>query len=502
MNIAQNVERVVRLFPDRPAILAGGRTLSYGALDAAVNRTAHGLRALGVVTGDRVALFLPNLPEFPIAYLAAQKLGAVAVSLNAMLTTEEVRHVLEDSGAKVLFTTEALWPQARPLLGTLPALAHVIACEGAIPGHPTLEALGEGRPDLLAAVDLDRDAPAAILYTSGTTGKQKGATLSHGNVVSNMYAAQHCLRTEPDDRLLLFLPLFHCFGQNFIMNAGLNAGAALVLHRKFEPQAVLASIQELGATMFFAVPTIYIGILAAGVPPERLAGIRFYFSAAASLPVEVAEQWRARHGRPIHEAYGLTETSPLATYNHELAYRPGSIGAPIENVEVRVLDENDAAVPAGSWGELAIRGPNVMLGYWNRPQESARALRGGWFHTGDIGYADPDGYLHLVDRSKDMVNSAGFKIWPREVEDVLYRHPAVKECAVIGAPDPVKGEVVKAFIAVRPDVGLTAEEVEAFCREHMAAYKVPRLVEFVAEIPKSPTGKILKRVLREPRGRP
>jgi long-chain acyl-CoA synthetase len=499
MNIAQNVERVARLFPERPAILAGGRTLTYGALEAAVNRTAHGLGALGITAGERVALFLPNIPEFAVAYLAAQKLGAVAVSLNAMLTTEELRYVLEDSGARALFTTEALWPQVRPLANELPALRHVISCEGGIPGRPTLEALGAGRPEALAALDLDRDAPAALLYTSGTTGKQKGATLSHGNVVSNVHAVRRCIGTRPDDRLLLFLPLFHCFGQNFIMNAGLDAGAALILHRKFEPQAVLASIQELGATMFFAVPTIYIGLLAAGVPPERLAGIRYYFSAAASLPVEVAEQWRARHGRPIHEGYGLTETSPLATYNHERQHRPGSIGTPVEDVEVKVLDEGDAEVPAGAWGELAIRGPNVMLGYWNRPQESARALRGGWFHTGDIGYADADGYLHLVDRSKDMVNSAGFKIWPREVEDVLYQHPAVKECAVIGAPDPVKGEVVKAFIAVRPDLGLTAEQVETFCRERMAAYKVPRLVEFVAEIPKSPTGKILKRVLREPR---
>ena len=497
MNIAGNVERSARHFPDRPAIIFGERTITYRELDRAVNRTAHGLRELGVGTGDRVALFLPNIPEFPVSYLAVQKLGAIAVSVNARLTTEELRYVLEDSGAKVLLTTEGLFAQARPLVGELPALRHVVVCEGAVPGHRTLEQLGAGQPDALRALDLERDAPAAILYTSGTTGRQKGATLSHGNVVSNMHGVQHCLRTDPTDRLLLFLPLFHCFGQNFVMNAGLNAGAALVLHRRFDAQAVLASIEAHGVTVFLAVPTVYIGLLGAGTPPERLASIRFYFSAAATLPVDVAEQWRRRFGRPIHEGYGLTETSPFAAFNHEYDPRPGTVGEPIENVEMRVLDENGAEVPAGSWGEIAIRGPNVMLGYWNRPEETARALREGWFRTGDIGYVDDAGYFHLVDRSKDMINSAGLKIWPREVEEVLYRHPAVGECAVVGAPDPLKGEVVKAFIAVRRDARLDADEVVAFCRVSMAAYKVPRIVQFVEELPKSPTGKILKRVLRE-----
>lgn len=339
MNIAGNVERSVLHFPDRPAIIFGDRTITYRELHGAVNRTAHGLRELGVARGARVALFLPNIPEFAVCYLAAQKIGAVAVSVNAMLTTEELRYVLEDSGAEVLFTCEALWEQARPLVGALPALRHVVACEGAVPGHRTLVQLGAGRPDALRAVDLDRAAPAAILYTSGTTGRQKGATLSHENVVSNMHAVQHCLRIDPADRLLLFLPLFHCFGQNFIMNAGLAAGAALVLHRRFEPQAVLASIEQHGVTIFLGVPTVFIALLAAGVPPERLAGIRYYFSAAATLPVDVAEQWRERFGRRIHEGYGLTETAPFASYNHEHDPRPGSVGTPIENVEMKVLDE-------------------------------------------------------------------------------------------------------------------------------------------------------------------
>ncbi|MGB8929864.1 MAG: long-chain fatty acid--CoA ligase [Anaeromyxobacteraceae bacterium] len=497
MNIAQHVERSARHFPTRPALLSGDRTITYAQLEAAASRTAHGLRALGVGVGDRVALYLPNVAEFPIAYLAALKNGAITVSINVMLVTDEIQYVLADAGARVLFTTAAQWPQVKPLLGTLPALEHVIVCEGEVEGLKTLAELGEGGADAFEPVDLERDAPAAILYTSGTTGRQKGATLSHGNVVSNMLATQHLLRIDPEDRLILFLPLFHCFGQNFVMNAGLSAGAAIVLHRRFEAESVLASIEEVGVTMFFGVPTVYIHLLSADVPRARFSGVRFFFSAAAPMPQEVAGRWHDTYGKPIYEGYGLTETSPHASFNHAIRHRPGSVGSPIENVEMKVLDPDDRAVPTGTWGEIVIRGPNVMLGYWNRPEETARALRGGWFHTGDVGYVDEDGYFHLVDRVKDMINAAGFKIWPGEVEEVLYRHPAIKECAVLGTPDTVQGESVTVFVAVQAEARVTAEELQAYCRAYMAAYKVPRKVLFVEELPKSATGKLLKRVLRE-----
>jgi long-chain acyl-CoA synthetase len=321
--------------------------------------------------------------------------------------------------------------------------------------------------------------------------------LSHGNVVSNMYAVDHCLRIDPADRLALFLPLFHCFGQNFIMNAGLNAGATLVLYRRFDPQQVVPSLTQDGVTMFFAVPTIYIGLLNATIPPEQFASVRYWFSAAAPMPVEVAERWKAIYGRPIFEGYGLTETSPFASYNHEWQHRPGSVGTPIEMVEMKVVDADDREVEPGAWGEICIKGPNVMLGYWNRPEESDQALRGDWFHTGDIGYMDDDGFVFLVDRVKDMINSAGFKIWPREVEEVLYRHPAIKECAVVGVPDSLKGEIAIAAIVLDPGSTAGAAELEAFCRQHLASYKVPRGFELVEALPKSATGKILKRVLRD-----
>src|SRR5579884_2080937 len=493
MNIAQNLERAARHFPDQPAIVFEGSQIRYAELEAAVDRVAHGLCDLRVEPGDRVALFMPNIPAFPIAYLAVQKVGAIAVSVNTMLKTAELRHILTDSGAQTIFTTADLLPQLEPLLGDVLPADRVILGEGEAAGFRSLGEMGEGAEGRFKAREMDVDDPAAILYTSGTTGKEKGAVLTHGNVVSNMYATGHALRVDPADRLLLFLPLFHCFGQNFIMNTAFNSGATLILHRRFVPPEILDSIPRNGVTMIFGVPTVYIALLNAGVEPEVLAGVRYYFSAAATMPVEIANRWKGRFGKPIYEGYGLTETSPFASYNHEWEHRPGSVGTPVEMVEMRVVDDEDRELPPGEWGEILIKGPNVMRGYWNRPAETAETLRGGWFHTGDVGYMDEDGYIFLVDRVKDMINAGGFKIWPREVEEVLYQHPAVKECAVVGVPDPVRGEAAKAVIVAHAEDQVTPEELEAYCVERMAAYKVPHEIELVSELPKNPTGKILKR---------
>jgi long-chain acyl-CoA synthetase len=281
------------------------------------------------------------------------------------------------------------------------------------------------------------------------------------------------------------------------MNTAFAVGASVVLQRRFDPEETVATIERERVTMVYAVPTIYIALLNSRVEPRRLASVRYYFSAAASLPVEIGKRWRQTYGRAIAEGYGLTETSPYATYNDIWQYRPGSVGTPIENIEVTVLDGDDNEVAAGVWGEICIKGPNVMLGYWNRPEESALALRGGWFHSGDIGYIDEDGYVFLVDRVKDMINSAGFKIWPREVEEVLFTHPAIKECAVVGVPDDLKAEIPAAFVVLRERATLTASELAEFCRRSLAAYKVPRRIEFVDSLPKNATGKILKRELRD-----
>jgi long-chain acyl-CoA synthetase len=498
VNVARALERAARYFGDKPAILFEDRCLTYRDLDAAASRTAHGLAAWGVGAGDRVALCLPNIPAFAIAYEAIQKVGAIAVSVNVTLTTDELAYLLADSGAGVVFTVEAVWPRLAPLAGDGVRRDRVVICEGEVEGLATLATFGAGRPDRLPARELDPAAPAAILYTSGTTGRQKGATLSHGNILSNLYAVNRYMHMGPADRLLVTLPLFHVAAQNVLMNAGFNAGSTLVLHRRFEAARCAEAIEEHRATIMTGVPTIYISLLEAGVRPEALASVRLYKSAAATMPVEVARRWRDTYGPTLVEGYGLTETSPAATFNHEHEYRPGSVGTPVDLVEMRVVDEEDRDVPAGAWGEVVVRGPNVMLGYWNRPEETRAAMRGGWFHTGDVGHVDEDGYLYLVDRVKDMINTAGFKIWPREVEEVLYRHPAVAECAVVGVSDAHRGELARAFVVLRRGgASPSAEELDGYCRRHLASYKIPRGWQFVAELPKSASGKILKRVLRE-----
>jgi long-chain acyl-CoA synthetase len=492
MNVAEQIDRAARHFPTGTAIAFDGQITTYCQVRAEIKRVAAGLIAAGVRPGDRVALLLPNAPAFVVAYHACHWVGAITVSINVMLTTEELRYLLDDSGATLIFTTEALWPALAPLVDP----RKVVICEGRVEGALALDQFGNTDP-IPPILYRDRDDPAAILYTSGTTGKQKGATLSVGNIISNTEATRQYLRADPTDRLLLSLPLFHVFGQNFIMNSTFAAGAALILHRRFDRERVLQSIQHDGVTMFFAVPTIYIMLLDSCVQSETLAGVRYFFSAAATMPVEIAERWKHVFGKPIFEGCGLSETSPFASYNHEWRHRPGSVGAAIANVELRIVDPDDKEVERGAWGEICIKGPNVMLGYWNRPEETADALRGGWFHSGDVGYMDDDGFVFIVDRTKDMINGAGFKVWPREVEEVLYQHPAVGECAVYGVPDPVKGESAVAAIVLAAGASVTPDKLERFCREHLATYKIPRSFDIVQALPKNATGKILKRVLRD-----
>ncbi len=495
MNIAQHVTRASHFFPDKPAILFEGRTYTYRDLDEMANRLANGLRALGVQRGDRVSLYLPNIPAFPLAYLATLRVGAVAVSINSLFKTDEVRYIVNDSGSGALFTTADLYPQIDR--AGMPGLRSLIIGEGQVGGEIQMDDLiVKGAPEFKAE-DMERDDTAALLYTSGTTGNPKGVILTHANVVSNIYATNHHAGMRPDDRLMLFLPLFHCFGQNFIMNSAFNTGATLIMQRRFDVERTLDSIQRDQATMFFAVPTIYIYLLNNPNHGFDLSSIRYWFTAAAAMPHEIAVQWQDQMERPINEGYGLTECSPFASYNHDFRYKPGSVGTPIENVDMKIFDEDDQEVPVGQLGEIVIRGPNVMKGYFGKEKDTAAALRNGWLHSGDIGFMDDEGYFHIADRVKDMINAAGFKIYPVEVENVLYQHPAIHEAAVYGVPDPIKGEAVEAAIVLRPGAQATSEEIIEFCRSRIAVFKAPRAVHFVPQLPKSATGKILKRILRD-----
>ncbi|MBI4528573.1 MAG: long-chain fatty acid--CoA ligase [Deltaproteobacteria bacterium] len=497
MNIFDSLERANIYFPNRPAILFKGKSTSYHELYDRVLQLSSALKArLDLQKGDRVAIFLPNVPEFLVAYYAIARVGAIAVSLNVMLKRNEVQFILNDSGARALITASHLREQL-PETGRVPSLQAVVAVDGEAPGLISLQDLLSGSISAMASkVSLEPHEEAAILYTSGTTGAPKGVLLTHGNVVSNVYATNHHTRMEPNDRLMCYLPLFHCFGQNFIMNASVNAGAMLILHERFVPDEILESVKTNQGSMFFGVPTVYLRFLRQpGIEPN-FESVRYFFSAAAPMPVEVARSWRERFGRVIYEGYGLTETSPFASYNHDFFYREGSVGTPIENVEIKIIDDQGEELPPGEIGQIAIKGPNVMKGYYRRPEETAQSIRNGWFFTGDIGRVDQGGYVYLIDRAKDMVNVAGFKVWPREVEDILLEHPAVGEVAVIGVPDTDSGEAVKAFVVLKENNLAREQDLIEFCRDCIAVYKAPRFIEFVDALPKSPAGKVLKKELR------
>jgi long-chain acyl-CoA synthetase len=495
MNISQHVERAAKFFPDKPAIIFEGVLLTYRDLNARINRLANGLKANGVGRGKCVALYLPNIPQFAICYLATVRIGAIALSINSMYKSEELTYILNDSGSILIFTTGELLPNIPS--AECPTVKQVVVCEGDPQGHPTLDGWLEMASDQRGYADMNPNDPAVLLYTSGTTGFPKGATLSHGNVVSNSWTTVHHAGFTKEDRMILFLPIFHVFGQNFIMNATFMAYGTLVLHRRFVPNPVLDSIRKDHVTMFFAVPTIYIALLNMQLPDDVFSSIRYEFSAASTMPREISARWTEHFGRPVYEGYGLTECSPFACYNHDFRHKFGSVGTPVENFEIKIMDEEDREVPLGKWGEICIKGPGVMKGYWNKPDETRHALRNGWLHSGDIGMMDDEGYVFIVDRVKDMINVSGFKVWPAEVEEFLYKHPAIQEVAVFGSPHPEKGEMVVAAIILKEGASATSEEIITYCRNHLAAYKAPARVDFTSELPKSATGKILKRTLRD-----
>ena len=496
MNIFDALERSKTRYPDKDAIWCRGVAMTYAQLYHQVCCLSSALQGENLQKGERVALFLPNRPEFLISYFATVRLGAIAVSLNVMLKRDEVEFILNDCQARILITCDRLVDQL-PYSHETPALKHIVCVDesqhtGVIGIHKLLARGRASHPTANSA----QDEGAAILYTSGTTGKPKGALLSHGNLVSNVASTVFHTKMSSNDRLICFLPLFHCFGQNFIMNAAIACGATLVLHERFQLDEMLESIKTNRISMFFGVPAVYLRLLSLADIEERFRSLRYCFTAAAPMPLAVARQWRERLGRPIYEGYGLTETSPFASYNHDIDYREGSVGSPIENVEMKIVDPDGLELPVGEQGEIAIKGPNVMLGYFRRPEETAQVMRDGWFLTGDIGKRDHDGHFYLVDRAKDMINVSGFKVWPREVEEVLLQHPSVSEVGVIGVADPVSGEAVKAFAVLKQGESIGERDLIDYARGRIAVYKAPRFVEFIDALPRNPAGKVLKRELR------
>ena len=515
LNLAVLLEDSARNVPDRVAVACGPARLTYAELDAEASQVAGALAARGIGPGDRVALSCPNLPCFPVVYYGILKAGATVVPLNILLTEREIAYHLQDAAARAYFCFEGTAELPVGRAGRA-AFDRTGSCEHFVlltarpdaaspsPGTETLAGFTHRQPAAFTSAATSETDTAVILYTSGTTGQPKGAELTHSNVVHNALLANRLFDVHPHDVHLLVLPLFHSFGQIVQMNAGFAARATIVLLPRFDAATVLELMQAGQVTLFAGVPTMYHALLncqeTGRFDTGKIAArMRVAVSGGAALPMEVMRRFEERFGVPILEGYGLSETSPVATFNRlDRPRRPGSVGLPVWGVQVRIIRDDGSAAGDGEPGEIAIRGHNVMKGYFGRPEATAQAIdRDGWFRTGDIGTRDADGYLYVVDRKKDMIIRGGFNVYPRELEEVLLTHPAVSLAAVTGVPHPSHGEEVKAFVVRAPGAELTQAGLIAWCKQNMAAYKYPRLVEFRGSLPMTATGKILKRELAQ-----
>lgn len=495
MNICEHLTVSAKLFPDKVALVFEEQQFTFAELDGLSTEASQVLVDSGVDRGDRVAIALPNVPAFVVWYYAALRIGAIAVSISTRLTTSEVAFLISDCRAVALISESQTIDQIKK---EQPSCLQACIVTSSLGDPYDEEPMGSNRPSTWT--ETAPHDPALILYTSGTTGFAKGATLSHMNVRSNVHAFNHLCDMKLSDRILLAVPLFHCFGQNALLNSAFNVGATIVLQRSFDLNETKNLIAQEKVTQLYGVPMMF-RLFLDSFHPNDLDSVNYCFSAAATLPVQTGRQWQEKFGMPIHEGYGLTETSPFASYNHRLKFVAGSIGMPIDCVEMKIVDiETGADCPPGKLGEIVIRGPNVMLGYWNRPDDTSEAIRDDWFHSGDIGRQDRSGYFYIVDRVKDMITVGGLKVYPAEVERVLLDHPAIAQTAVVGFPDEVSGEQVAAFVVLADHAQESPEqiaEIRQYAKEHLALYKVPRHVKSIMELPRNSSGKILKTELRK-----
>ena len=502
LNLATMLRESARAKPDKTAVILDALKLTWAQVDALSNQLAGGLRASGVRAGDRVGVMLPNVPQFVVAYYGILKAGAIVVPMNVLLKAPEVAYYLGDSGATALIVWDDFAPEALKGSGA-DVTTYVVQKPGneELPeGARSFGTLLQGSPRFEIAATRPDDS-AVILYTSGTTGRPKGAELTHFNLYMCCdVAANRLIEVREDDVSMAVLPLFHSFGQSNVMNTAVYAGGTITLVPRFDPTKALEVIQRDRVSIFCGVPTMYFGLLHhPDADRYDTSSLRLCVSGGASMPGEVMKTFEAKFGVTVLEGYGLSETSPSASFNVSQEQRKFlSIGKPIWGVEMKILDEEDNELPPGPdhVGEIVIRGHNVMKGYFNKPDATAEVMRGGWFHSGDMGYVDEDGYFFIVDRKKELIIRGGFNVYPREVEEVLFAHPAVAAAAVIGISDERLGEEIKAVVQLKTGQSVTAEELIAFCKERVAAYKYPRSVQFVEQLPIGPTGKILKRELK------
>jgi long-chain acyl-CoA synthetase len=514
LNLSVLLEDSARKFPNRDALVLGETRLTYAQVNGAANMVANLLVERGIKPGDKVALSCPNLPYFPIVYYGILKAGAVVVPLNVLLKAREIAFHLEEADVKAFFCFQGtpdlpMGEEGFKAFNEVADVEHFFlitadpAAESPIEGAETMGRALAGKSPVFDPVVTEATDTAIILFTSGTTGKPKGAELSHANTMMNVVTSNRLFQSKPGtDSHLLCLPLFHTFGATVQMHAGFSMAATLYLVPRFDAAQVVGLMQSEEITFFAGVPTMWWGLLQALTPEvdvDRIAkNLRIGVSGGAALPVEIISQVKERLHVTVLEGYGLSETSPVATFSDpDMEPRAGSIGVPIWGVEVKLINDDWSEVTEiGAVGEIAIKGHNIMKGYYGRPEATAEVIKNGWFRSGDLARKDEDGFYYIVDRSKDMIIRGGFNVYPREIEEVLLTHPAVSLAAVIGVPHDSHGEEIKAFVILKPGAEATADEIVAWGKEQMAGYKYPRIVEIVPALPMTATGKILKRELR------
>jgi long-chain acyl-CoA synthetase len=488
----------IQRFGEYEALAFEGRRITNMDQHRAASRVAHALVRLGVQPGDRVVVMLPNCPQVMQSYGGILRVGAVIVPVIFLLGEAEVAHILADSEARVVITSSDMVGKIEKQIGVLPNLRHILLVDGGgQSGLRSFEEETDGESDRFEAVPRDDGDLAVILYTSGTTGTPKGVALSHANLESNARASASLFELDRERWGVGVLPLSHSYGLT-VMNAGHILGTRSALLRWFNPEEVLKTIQEFRAEAMSGVPTMFVYLLNyPGASAYDTSTMRVWGSGAAPLPVEVVEPFERRFGGKLLEGYGLTEASPVVAAHRLSGVRKlGSVGQPIPGVTVSIRDDDDRALPVDEVGEVCVQGPNVMVGYYRNPEETAKTIRGGWLRTGDMGRLDADNYLYIVERKKDLIIRGGFNIYPRDVEEALYAFPGVAEAAVIGLPDTLMGEEVVAFVVLKPGQAATADEVAGFCQARLAKYKCPKEIRFVDALPKSPVGKILRKELR------
>lgn len=497
MTIDQIFSSTAKRLGEKVAIRWEGKDYTFGELELLTNRYARGLHSLGVRKGDRVCIFMQNSPEFIVAHFGNLKAGAVTVPLNVMYRKHELRHMVNDSGAVAMVTSRENLQYVMEVRKELKTLSSIIAVTDAQPeGCTSFQALLDRQSnDPLPPQNSEEDL-AVICYTSGTTGLAKGAMLSHANFLSNIATLASIWELSESDKLMMALPMFHVHGLGIVIHGMAYCGYSLVLHQRFDAKAVIAGIHRHRCTVFMGVPTMYVRLIEEDVRDVDLSCVRLWTVGSAPMPVEVLNKFREKFGAEILERYGMTETAVVIASNpHRGVKKAGSVGPPIPGVQISIVDDDDNPLARNEVGEIVVKGPNVMKGYWRKEAETEEAFKNGWFHTGDLGFLDQDGYLHIVGRKKEMIIASGFKIFPREVEEVIHSYPKVREVAVVGIPDPVRGESPRAYVVPKDGMAISAQELEEYCRKNLAAYKIPRSFEFVQTLPRTPSGKILNRML-------